>query len=116
PGSPAAWYAHSPTPGEVGPSVLLGHVNATDGSAGVFARLVELEPGDIVEVEREDGQVAVFAVDRGVQYGKDEFPTDEVYGNTDAPELRLITCDGYNSWTREFEENYIVYATLVDVY
>lgn len=116
PGSPAAWYAHSPTPGEMGPSVLLGHVNATDGSAGVFARLVELEPGDIVEVEREDGQVAVFAVDRGVQYGKDEFPTDEVYGNTDAPELRLITCDGYNSWTREFEENYIVYATLVDVY
>ena len=28
----------------------------------------------------------------------------------------LITCDGYNAFTREFEENHIVYATLVDVY
>lgn len=116
PGSPAAWYANSPTPGQRGPAVLLGHVNATDGSAGVFARLSELEPGDTIEVEREDGTLAVFSVDRGVAYGKDEFPTDEVYGNTEAPELRLITCDGYNALTREFEENYIVYATLTDAY
>lgn len=116
PGSPAAWYANSPSPGQLGPAVLLGHVNATDGSAGVFAHLTDLAPGDTIEVEREDGAVAVFAVDRGVTYGKDEFPTDEVYGDTDSPELRLITCDGYNAFTREFEENYIVYATLVDVY
>ncbi|MBN6766984.1 class F sortase [Micrococcus luteus] len=116
PGSPAAWYANSPSPGQRGPAVLLGHVNATDGSAGVFAHLTDLAPGDTIEVEREDGAVAVFAVDRGVTYGKDEFPTDEVYGDTDVPELRLITCDGYNAFTREFEENHIVYATLVDVY
>lgn len=116
PGSPAAWYAHSPSPGQMGPAVLLGHVNATDGSGGVFARLTELEPGDTIEVEREDGTLAVFAVDRGVAYGTDEFPTDEVYGDTEAPELRLITCDGYNAFTRTFEENYIVYATLVDAY
>ncbi|MCC0766536.1 class F sortase [Micrococcus luteus] len=116
PGSPAAWYANSPSPGQLGPAVLLGHVNATDGSAGVFAHLTDLAPGDTIEVEREDGAVAVFAVDRGVTYGKDEFPTDEVYGDTDVPELRLITCDGYNAFTREFEENHIVYATLVDVY
>ena len=80
-----------------------------------FKRVVAV-PGDTIEVEREDGAVAVFAVDRGVTYGKDEFPTDEVYGDTDVPELRLITCDGYNAFTREFEENHIVYATLVDVY
>ena len=116
PGSPAAWYANSPSPGQRGPAVLLGHVNATDGSAGVFAHLTDLAPGDTIEVEREDGAVAVFAVDRGVTYGKDEFPTDEVYGDTEAPELRLITCDGYNAFTREFEANHIVYATLVDVY
>ena len=116
PGSPAAWYANSPRPGQRGPAVLLGHVNATDGSAGVFAHLTDLAPGDTIEVEREDGAVAVFAVDRGVTYGKDEFPTDEVYGDTEAPELRLITCDGYNAFTREFEANHIVYATLVDVY
>lgn len=113
PGAPASWYNGSPTPGERGPSVLLGHVNATGGGPGVFADLRELEPGDEISVEREDGSTAVFAVDRGELYEKNEFPTQEVYGNTDGAELRLITCDGYNPDTGEFDENYVIYATLV---
>lgn len=113
PGSPASWYTGSPTPGERGPAVLLGHVNATGGGPGVFAGLRALEPGDTVEVAREDGSTAVFAVDRGEQYGKDDFPTLEVYGNTEGSELRLITCDGFDPATGEFDDNYVVYASLV---
>ncbi|MHA7142055.1 class F sortase [Arthrobacter sp. Sr33] len=113
PGAPASWYDQSPTSGERGPSVLLGHVNATGGGPGVFADLRALQAGDEINVVREDGSTAVFAVDRGEQYQKDEFPTLEVYGNTDAAELRLITCDGYNPETGEFDDNYVVYATLV---
>ncbi|WP_028281036.1 class F sortase [Arthrobacter sp. H5] len=113
PGAPASWYNQSPTAGERGPSVLLGHVNATDGGPGVFADLRSLNPGDQIEVQREDGSTAVFAVDRGEQYQKDNFPTLEVYGNTDAAELRLITCDGYNPDTGEFDDNYVIFATLV---
>ncbi|MHA7276108.1 class F sortase [Arthrobacter sp. Hz1] len=113
PGAPASWYNQSPTSGERGPSVLLGHVNATDGGPGVFADLRALQSGDEINVVREDGSTAVFAVDRGEQYEKDNFPTLEVYGNTDAAELRLITCDGYNPDTGEFDDNYVVYATLV---
>jgi hypothetical protein len=113
PGAPAGWYRHSPTPGEAGPSVLLGHVNATGGGPGVFAGLRALEPGDTIEVAREDGSTAVFAVDRGEQYGKDDFPTLEVYGNTEGSELRLITCDGFDPATGEFDDNYVVYASLV---
>ncbi len=114
PGSPASWYTGSPAPGERGPAVLLGHVNATGGGPGVFADLRALEPGDRIEVARQDGSTAVFAVERGEQYGKDDFPTLEVYGNTEEPELRLITCDGYDPATGEFEDNYVVYASLVD--
>ena len=114
PGTPAAWYIHSPTPGERGPAVLLGHVSAYGNSDGVFRRLSELEPGGVVSVEREDGTTAVFEVDRVEEYGKDDFPTDEVYGNTERPELRMITCDGYNPWTRTFEDNRVVYAHLVE--
>ena len=113
PGSPASWYTGSPTPGERGPAVLLGHVNATGGGPGVFAGLRALEPGDAIEVAREDGSTAVFAVDRGEQYGKDGFPTLEVYGNTEGSELRLITCDGFDPATGEFDDNYVVYASLV---
>lgn len=115
PGSPAGWYTGSPSPGDTGPAILLGHVNATDGGPGVFARLRSLIPGDQVTVEREDGAKAVFTVVRGEQYAKDAFPTEEVYGNTPGPELRLITCDGFDSATGLWEDNYVVYAVLTDL-
>ncbi|MUN63425.1 class F sortase [Kocuria sediminis] len=113
PGSPAAWYNQSPVPGEPGPAILLGHVNATDGGPGVFAGLRELNPGDTIEVTRHDGTTAVFAVQRGEQYSKTNFDTQAVYGDTDGAELRLITCDGYNLLTGQFEDNYVVYAQLL---
>ncbi|MHA7263626.1 class F sortase [Arthrobacter sp. TMN-37] len=113
PGAPASWYTESPTPGERGPAVLLGHVNATDGGKGVFADLRALVAGDRVSVVREDGSTAEFEVQRGEAYAKDAFPTAKVYGNTAGAELRLITCDGYDPATGEFDDNYIVYAALV---
>ena len=113
PGAPAGWFNGSPTPGERGPAVLLGHVNATDGGPGVFADLRALKPGDRIRISRADGSTAQFQVQRGEQYGKNSFPTLEVYGNTDGSELRLITCDGFDPATGLFEDNYVVYATLV---
>lgn len=112
PGAPAAWYAGSPKPGDPGPAVLLGHVNAEGGGPGIFADLRKLRPGDDVEVVREDGTTAVFAVQYAEQYPKDSFPTEKVYGNTGGPELRLITCDGYDAKSGTFADNYVVYARL----
>lgn len=91
---------------------MLGHVNATGGGPGVFADLRSLAPGDLVEVQRQDGSVVQFTVERGEQYGKDEFPTLDVYGNTDGAELRLITCDGFDPATGTFDDNYVVYAAV----
>ena len=113
PGAPAAWYRNSPTPGEPGPAIFLGHVNASDGGPGVFAWIKQLVSGDLIEITREDGTVAVFAVERGEQYSKHAFPTQAVYGNTEGPELRLITCDGFDPATGTFNDNYVVYARLV---
>jgi sortase (surface protein transpeptidase) len=113
PGSPAGWYVHSPTPGERGPSVLLGHVNAYGNGPGVFAGLRQLKAGDTIEVAREDGTTATFAVDRAEAYSKATFPTQTVYGNTAGAELRLITCDGYDPTTGQFDDNYVVYAKLL---
>ncbi|MCC9177240.1 class F sortase [Arthrobacter sp. zg-Y750] len=115
PGSPAGWYEHSPTPGELGPAVLLGHVNAEGGGPGIFADLRRLAAGDRIEVAREDGSTAVFTVQAAEQYAKDNFPTLKVYGNTAGPELRLITCDGYDPETGKFDDNYVVYAVLAPV-
>lgn len=114
PGAPAGWYRHSPAPGETGPAVLLGHVNATGGGPGIFADLHRLGPGDRIAVTRRDGSAAVFAVDAVERYEKDAFPTLRVYGNTAGPELRLITCDGHDPVTGSFDENLVVHASLID--
>ncbi|SDT22219.1 Sortase family protein [Pseudarthrobacter equi] len=111
-GAPASWYNGSPTPGARGPAVILGHVNALGGATGVFAGLRDLEPGSEISISRADGSTAEFTVDRGALYSKNDFPTLEVYGNTDAAELRLITCDGYDPATGLFDDNYVIYATL----
>ncbi|WP_427115882.1 sortase domain-containing protein [Pseudarthrobacter scleromae] len=111
-GAPASWYNGSPAPGERGPSVMLGHVNSPSGRGGVFADLRKLTPGAEINVSRTDGSIAVFTVDRGALYSKNDFPTLEVYGNTAGPELRLITCDGYDPATGLFDDNYVIYAKL----
>lgn len=108
----AAWYRLSPVPGEVGPAILLGHVDGY-GRPGVFHRLHELAPGDEILVDRSDDRRLTFVVTRSVRVPKDEFPTDAVYGNTDKPELRLITCGGvFDDAEHSYEDNVIVYANL----
>ncbi|MGW5349561.1 class F sortase [Streptomyces sp. NPDC004031] len=112
--SPAGWYDGSPTPGQTGPSVLLGHVTVGAYGDGVFRHLDRMRPGDRVQVERADGSVATFAVERVQTVSKAHFPTQEVYGNVDHPALRLITCGGTKlTGGGGYPDNVIVYASLV---
>lgn len=113
PGSPAGWYRYSPTPGQIGPSVILGHVNSTAGPVGVFRRLNQLRPGRRLTVTRADGIVAVFQVDRTADVQKERFPTQEVYGNTVRAELRLITCGDYDFSAHRWRSNVVVFAHLL---
>lgn len=111
-GFPAGWYTGAPTPGELGPAVIAGHVDWN--GPGVFYRLHELKPGDGVSVTREDGSVAVFRVTKVDQYAKSTFPTDQVYGDIDVAGLRLITCGGsWNPKTQHYEDNVVAFAELV---
>lgn len=112
PGAPAGWYSGSPAPGDTGPAVFLGHVNSTSGGPGVFANLRSLKPGDEIAVQRADHSTVAFTVAKAAAYSKNSFPTLQVYGNTKGPEVRLITCDGYDPATGLFNDNYVVYAQL----
>jgi LPXTG-site transpeptidase (sortase) family protein len=109
----AGWYKLARTPGEAGPAVVLGHVDGNK-QPGIFFRLKELAQGDEVEVSRKDGTTAKFRVRRTEQIAKNSFPTEAVYGETEEPELRLITCGGsYDQSARSYRDNIIVYATLI---
>lgn len=107
----AGWFSAGPRPGEVGPAVVMGHIDSRTGPA-VFARLSELAPGDEVVVGTDSGD-QTFTVDRTQQVAKDEFPTDEVYGARPDPALRLITCGGeFDRSTGHYRDNVIVYLRL----
>ena len=111
--SPAGWYSGSPTPGSLGPSVILGHVDSASAGPAIFFRLGTLRPGDTAMVTRADHSVAVFRVDSVEQYSKSKFPTLQVFGNTDHAALRLITCGGtFDPVTGSYESNVVVYAHL----
>lgn len=106
------WYQGSPTPGEIGPSVIDGHVDRIGGIA-VFWRLRELKPGDIIEVDRANGSTARFVVDSLEQFSQDNFPTQKVYGNIEYAGIRLITCGGvFNIATRHYSDNTVVFGHL----
>jgi Sortase domain len=77
----------------------------------VFYRLSRLRKGDKIVVVRRDGSRARFTVQGSERFPKDAFPTARVYGRTDAPTLRLITCGGaFDSSTGHYVDNTIVYA------
>lgn len=109
------WYEHSPTPGELGPSVILGHVDSYEGPA-VFFYLGQLEEGDTIEIDRADGSTAVFSVIGYERVEQNAFPTERVYGDLSYAGIRLITCSGtYDRQTLRYDRNLIVYGRLSEV-
>lgn len=104
------WYSGGPSPGELGPAVIEGHVDSKSGPS-VFYRLSRLATGARVEVTRQDGSHVVFQVRQREQVDKDAFPTSRVYGPVDYAALRLITCGGaFDRAKGSYEDNIIVYA------
>ncbi|MFC9793992.1 class F sortase [Streptomyces sp. NPDC087908] len=108
----AGWYQNGISPGQRGTAVVVGHVDNAQGPA-VFYGLGSLEKGQHVEVERYDGRIAVFEIYGVEVYAKDAFPGVQVYADTGAPELRVITCGGGYTRARGYDGNVVVYARMV---
>jgi sortase (surface protein transpeptidase) len=108
----AAWYKYSATPGQIGTSVIEGHVDSYQGPA-VFFRLGSLQPGDHVDVTLADGVTAIFRISGVRRYLKVDFPAKTIYGAADFAALRLITCGGtFDYATRHYLGSTVVFASL----
>ena len=108
----AAWYKYSATPGQIGSSVIEGHVDSQKGPA-VFFRLGALHRGDTIDVTLADGITAVFRVTGVREYSKSRFPAKAIYGTTDFAALRLITCGGaFDYATGHYLSSTVVFASL----
>jgi sortase (surface protein transpeptidase) len=111
--SVAGWYTGSPRPGDIGSSIIAGHIDSYQGP-GVFFRLRLLHSGDLVYVREADGKLAVFRVNSVRMYPKSKFPTATVYGPSPDAELRLITCGGvFDQATGSYLSNVVAYTTEV---
>jgi LPXTG-site transpeptidase (sortase) family protein len=107
------WFHLGPSPGQLGSSVILGHVHSSRGPS-VFWNLGKLRLGDRVIVSLRDGVVAQFAVTRVAAYPKQDFPSHLVYGPQGITALNLVTCGGvYDKKNHRFLSNVVVYTSLV---
>ncbi|HEX4393327.1 MAG TPA: sortase [Mycobacterium sp.] len=86
------WYKYAPVPGDTGPAIVVAHVDQK-GKLGLFAKLDQIQPGAVVEIDRSDGQTATFQVTSNTTFPKTQFPAS-VFNNTPDSELNLITCTG----------------------
>lgn len=117
----ASWYVDGNAgviPGQDGPALISGHRSGRDGEGrsvpGVFARLDELTPGDAVHTVDTDGQILRWQVQRVEVYPKDALNWAEVAGDTEGPELRLLTCEGLlqgdGQGGRTYDSNLVIFA------
>ena len=108
----AGWYSRGPAPGELGPAVLVGHVDGPRG-ASVFYRLSSLRPGQTVQITLQSHRIATFTIYSVEAYPKNRFPAARIFGDYSRPGLRLITCGGkFVGGATGYADNVVVYATL----
>jgi len=108
------WYHHGPLPGNIGPAVILGHVDSFKGPAVLF-NLGQVNVGDSIFITNKEGVEVEFVIEKLDRPSQSSFPTSEVYGDLDYPGLRLITCSGtYNRGIQRYTHNLIVYAKVVN--
>ncbi len=88
----AAWYQYGPAPGEQGNALINGHVRWS-GEKGTFSILKEMEVGEEVVIEFEDGTFKYFEAVSIDTYLLDEVPP-EVMELDGESRMTLITCLG----------------------
>jgi len=96
----AGWYKFGPRPGQIGSSVIDGHVNWINGSTAAFAELHKLKVGDKIKIQDDNGAVISFIVRESRSYDAAANASD-VFSSTDGKaHLNLITCQ----WDRNAQQ------------
>ena len=109
------WFDLGPTPGQIGSSVILGHVDNSSGP-GVFFTIRTLAAGDPIFVDQADGGTVEFVVNSVASYSKTAFPAQRVYGSHGSSALQLVTCGGaFDRATGSYLSNIVAYSSLVAV-
>lgn len=105
-----AWYTLGPGMGVAGNVVFAGHID-WGGRMRVFGRLHTLDIGDAVLVVDAAGNGYQYVVEWSRWVRADGAPVEEIFAQSDAATITLITCGGeYRAATREYLDRLIVRA------
>ncbi len=70
----AFWYRGGGVPGDIGTATIAGHVNDPLGRPEIFARLGDLQPGDLIIIRLKNTTMDIrFVVDQVTVYSVQEF-------------------------------------------
>lgn len=111
----AAWYNASAKPGQVGATVLDGHVSGW-GTAGVFHDIKKLSAGDTVQIVKGDNTILTYKVIKTVVYDAKKVDMQAVVNPVSKGKsgLNLITCDGHvKAGTSEYTQRVVVFTEKV---
>jgi hypothetical protein len=105
------WYDFTSVPGQPGNVVLVGHVDTYLGPA-VFYNLYLLRPGKPIEVMLGRHHYARYFVRSVRELPKADFPAMQIFSDTRARQLWVITCGGdFDYATHHYLDNIIVSAS-----
>jgi len=104
-GGDVAWYTFSAAPGQGSNAVFSGHVDWYywgQPGEGVFYHLRELQIGDEILLDLEDGSQVRYAVSGNVAVAYDDPNVVDVMAPTSTDVITLITCGG--TWQRDYSD------------
>lgn len=109
--SQVGWYRFGATPGTgVGSSVIVGHRDGRNFGVGAFYDLERLDVGDPISLTNEAGERVTYQVTGVESVKKAKLPFRELFRETGAETLTLISCIGYYEPGVGYEANIIVSA------
>lgn len=114
----SGWYDGSAKPGTPGAMVIDGHSSATNAPErlGLFSSLGALESGDMISLEKGNGETLTYKVVHKETVALDKIEMEKVmlpYGGA-SEGLNLITCAG--QWTKgsnTLDHRTVVYAERI---
>jgi sortase (surface protein transpeptidase) len=109
------WLRTGARIGEVGNAVIDGHLDWSSIGPAVFWNLSKLKPDDMVYVYTSLGTKLSFRVTESSAYPLNDYPQVKVFGESDRPNLNLITCNGsFDRASASYDKRLVVYTTLVE--
>jgi LPXTG-site transpeptidase (sortase) family protein len=105
-GADVAWYTFSAPPGRGSNAVMSGHVDwllGDDPVKGVFYHLRELQIGDQISLDLEDGSQLRYIVTGNVAVRYNDPNVGNVMDSTSKDVITLITCGG--TWQSDYSNS-----------